>query len=109
MSMTRAKHSSQYPQVFFDIAEAISKDPTLKVEKIFESKEAAKAFRLDFYSFRGCVVREGGTDMFPELNAVVLLVDKETGRKMVIMHKDHTELALGMSEALARAKSMKLQ
>lgn len=99
--MTRATASRYYSQQFFELAEVLSKNPEKSIELEFASPQAAKSFRLEFYSFRGCAEREKLTDVFPELCAIQITIE---GNKATIAHKDYTTSALALKAALEKVK-----
>lgn len=99
--MTRAKQSRSYSQRFFDLAEALSKHPDQPVRLTFADAKAAKAFRLEFYSFRACAERENLTETYPELSAITIVTN---GGEVLVMHKDYTPSALALKAALEKVK-----
>lgn len=70
----------------------------------FPSRAEAKAFRLEFYSFRAAAEREELTKDYPELCAITILVDRSQPTKLKIMHRDNTPNAVALAKALKDAK-----
>lgn len=97
--MPRAKDTAAYPQVFLDIATALSEDRTLRFEVKYEDRAAAMSARLDFYAFKQAAIREGlaGETSWPEIKAFYMEV-REDGTA-TIMHRDHSPTALKLREA----------
>lgn len=99
--MTRAKLTKNYPSSYLEIAEALSKNPKLRLEMNFDSPRDAKNFRLDFYSFKGAAIKEELDKMWPEISAFYVEV---RGSSVTVQHKDHTETAEKMRKALMEAQ-----
>lgn len=100
--MTRPRQAKYYPAQFFDLADSISKDKTKVVTIDFPTKEDAKAFRLEFYSFRSCAEKEGLTEAYPELCAITIVDVKPERRILMVMHKDFTPSALALEKSLEK-------
>lgn len=99
--MTRAKLTKNYPSSYLEIAEALSKNPKLRLEVPFDDARSAKSFRLDFNSFKGAAIKEGLDKAWPEIAAFYVEVK---GTVAIVQHKDHTETAEKMRRALAEAQ-----
>lgn len=99
--MTRATKAKYYSAQFFDLADALSKNPEKAIELEFPTPKEAKSFRLEFYSFRACAEREGMSEQFPELCALTVHTQ---GNKVTVMHKDYTPNALVLKKALEESK-----
>lgn len=100
--MTRATQAKYYSSQFFDLADAISKDPERIIELPFDSPEDAQSFRLEFYSFRACAEREGLSKEYPELTAITIIPVRPERKVLRIMHKDNTPHARALKEALEK-------
>lgn len=102
--MTRSKFTKGYPVQFLDLVEALEADPIARIPVQFESEKQAQDFRLDFYTFRAAALREGLDKTFPVISAVYMELD---GTIAVVMHKDHSPLAMKLSKAIQQAKEAK--
>ena len=101
--MSAPKKSSGYPLEFQNIAESFEKRPEVPMELKFKSMKLANAFRAQFHAFRTVMTAEDDTYL-RELTALQLKV-RDNPPRVIIEHKDHTELAIAIKQAVAERES----
>lgn len=99
--MPRPKAVRSYPKTYLEFAQQLSVRPDQRITVEFENEREAKSFRLDFNSFKGAALREGLDAMFPEIAAFYVTVE---GKNATVQHKDYTEQAERMRNALMKAQ-----
>lgn len=102
--MGKIMNPSRYPKQYLDLAIKFE-DGATEVTVEFESEQAAKDFRSDFYGFRAAAEKEGMTGqhldtMYPKLNNLMLKF--EPPNKMVLILRDSCSFAQAIDKALAR-------
>ena len=97
--MSKSKSTKSYPSIYLEYAEALSKEPTRRIMVAFANSKDARAFRLDFNSFKGAALSEGLNEMFPEIAAFYVTVD---GATAIVQHKDYTDAVQRLRAALLK-------
>ena len=103
--MSKPKTTKSYPKAYLEYAQALSENPEIRISVEFDTDREAKAFRLDFNSFKAAALKEKLDDLFPEIAAFYVEV---RGNVAIVQHKDHTEQAERMEKALNKARMAKL-
>ena len=97
--MTTPKRVSRFPKRYLEIAEQLRDDPGKRIVIEFETFGKAQAFRSNIHAFRTVARAEGLLEMFPEVDAMFVQVEKEPPRA-IVMHLDYTDEALAIKKAL---------
>ena len=97
--MTRATSVDKYPKIYLDLLAAFETGLTELVIP-FQSKSKAHDFRLDFYSFRAAMEKEGGMEMYPKSKVLMLQL---RGDQVVLKLRDHCDHAIAIDTALKDA------
>ena len=105
--MARSKTVKSYPMQFMDMLDKLHEDRSRFFDIPCEDSRAAKNLMLTIHAFRSAALREGLTDMYPEVMAMyVCLLKDQPGVR--VMHRDYSPEALAMGKALdAPATHMK--
>lgn len=108
--MSRSKNPRTYPDEITNLDSHFRDNPNLVLEIPFPTVEAAKSFRLSFYSFRIGIVTadktkedKGLLKSFPKLQGLMLKVLDDPPR-LEVTWQDPQELADRIAQAVERAK-----
>ena len=87
---------------FMDMADKFQVDPQLVIRVKAKGRKDAHQIRLQFYAFRNAARKTGEITQFATLEAVEVLIDKET-HVVTFQCKDYSEIAKALEEAFAEA------